>query len=69
MVGLLERNRSLVADLSHFVCQQEELKKLNQYLQIKIDDALSRRNAIAKEFDSISQQYHPLKSQYMDKVS
>ncbi|CAI9265478.1 unnamed protein product [Lactuca saligna] len=42
---LSERNQSLVADLSRSIGQQEELKKLNQDLQMRIDDALIHRTS------------------------
>ncbi|KAL7611778.1 hypothetical protein Lser_V15G06816 [Lactuca serriola] len=64
VVGLSERNRSLVVDLIRSIGQQEELKKLNQDLQIRINDALG-----LKELEGVSQQYHSLKSQYTEKVS
>ncbi|CAH1421135.1 unnamed protein product [Lactuca virosa] len=63
VVGLSERNRSLVADLSKSIGQQEELKKLNKDLQIRIDDALSHRALAVKELEGVSQQYHSFKSQ------
>ncbi|CAH1446923.1 unnamed protein product [Lactuca virosa] len=69
VVGLSERNQSLVIDLSQTVGQQEELKKLSQDLQLKLDDAMSHRASAVKELEGVSQQYHSHKSQYMEKVS
>ncbi|CAI9271381.1 unnamed protein product [Lactuca saligna] len=56
-------------DLSQVIGQQGELKRLNQELQLKLDDALSRRVSTIKELEGISQQYHSLNLQYTEKVS
>lgn len=69
VAGLSKKNQSLVADLSRFIAQQEELKKLNQDLQMRIDDALIQCTSTVKELECVSQQYHSLKSQYTEKVS
>ncbi|CAI9284125.1 unnamed protein product [Lactuca saligna] len=64
-----ERNQSLVRDLSQAIGQQEELKKLNQDLQLKLDDVVSHHASSIKELEGVSQQYHLPKSQYTEKVS
>ncbi|CAH1417968.1 unnamed protein product [Lactuca virosa] len=69
VVGLSGRNQSLVRDLSQAIGQQGELKILNQDLQLKLDDVVSRRVSAVKELEGISQRYHSLKSQYTEKVS
>ncbi|CAI9275076.1 unnamed protein product [Lactuca saligna] len=47
----------------------EELKKLNKDLQLKIDDVMCHRASAIKDLEGVSQQYHSLMTQYMEKVS
>ncbi|CAH1435673.1 unnamed protein product [Lactuca virosa] len=53
--SLSERNQNLVTDLSQAIGQQEELKKLNQDLQLKPDDVMSHRTFAVKELEGVSQ--------------
>ncbi|CAH1438293.1 unnamed protein product [Lactuca virosa] len=62
VAGLSGRNQNLVRDLNQAIYQQGELKKLNQDLQLKLDDVVSRRVSAVKKLEGISQQYHSLKS-------
>lgn len=69
MSKLYEQNQCLVHYLRESLGCQEESKSLNQDLQVKFDDAISRRTTIVKELEEVSQRYQSLKSQYTDKVS
>ncbi|CAH1448424.1 unnamed protein product [Lactuca virosa] len=69
VVGFSERNQSLVVDLSQSIGHDDELKRLNQDFQLKIDDAMSHRASAVKEVEGVSRQYHSLKSQYTEKIS
>ncbi|CAH1416191.1 unnamed protein product [Lactuca virosa] len=69
VVGLSERNRCLVDDMSERIRCQTELKNLNQDLQMKVDDAIIRRLKLSKILEERSQQLEALKSHFTEKVS
>ncbi|CAH1438175.1 unnamed protein product [Lactuca virosa] len=51
VVSLSERNQSLVKDFSQALGQQEELNKLNQDLQLNLDDAVSQLEIVCSSKD------------------
>ncbi|CAH1427767.1 unnamed protein product [Lactuca virosa] len=59
--GLSERNVLLVGDLSESIRCQNELKNLNEDLQIKADDAIGRRSVLAKDLEEKTHRFESLK--------
>ncbi|CAH1421298.1 unnamed protein product [Lactuca virosa] len=67
--GLSERNFFLVNELSESIRCQNELKNLNEYLQIKEDDAIGHRSVLASELEEKNQKIESLKLQFTQKLS
>lgn len=66
--GISERNRHVVIDLIEILHCQEELKKLNQDLQVKANLAIGHRLGLGHELEEKKHQFESLKLQNTHKV-